>query len=275
MRLDVYRSLWGYSAPVPRAVTEIAAAGYDGIEVVLPEPGDERSELLDSVGSAGLGFIPLVANYAETVDEHLSEFRGWVEDAESLGVPMVVMHTGRDHWPLADAIGFYEAAAAIEAEVKVKVAHETHRGRPLVTPWATSAILAEVPELALCCDFSHWVLVAERILEDQEERIAEAASRCLHVHARLGTDQAPQVLTPGDPANDTFRTTFERWWLMVWAVQEARGLEVATATPEFGPPPYQPVYPGQVDAEAELRDACNWQANRLRELFGDRSPTPP
>jgi hypothetical protein len=273
MRLDVYRALWGYPAAAPQAVIEIAEAGYDGVEAVLPEDIREREELVGAVGEAGVAFIPLIAVDGETVADQLSDFKRNIEAVESLGVPLSVMHTGRDFWDLTDAVSFYESVVGIEAEFEVTVAHETHRGRPLFTPWATSAILADVPDLALCCDFSHWVVVAERFLADQEAAIALAASRCEHVHARIGTDQAPQVSDPSDPRNDSARAAFERWWGQVWDAQEARGREVATATPELGPPPYQPLHSSQDDAEIELRAACDWQASRLRELFADRAST--
>jgi sugar phosphate isomerase/epimerase len=274
MRLEVYRSIWGYEAPVPEAAGEIAAAGYDGLEAVLPERAGEQAELVDAARSAGLGFIPLiVTTTTPSVDEQLVEFRRHAEEIGQLGVPKGVMHTGRDHWSTGEAVGFYEAAVAIEAELGVEIAHETHRGRPLNTPWGTAAILAEVPELRLCCDFSHWVVVGERMLEDQEEAVGVAVSHCLHTHTRQGSDQAPQVSIPSDPAHDAQRAVFERWWQAIWASQEERGFELTTATPEYGPPPYQPVYAGQQDAAAELRETCDRQADRLREMFNDRTLT--
>lgn len=272
MELKVFRSLWGYPTPLPEAVPGMLAAGYEGIEGVLPPPGSEREALIGAVRAAAVEYIPLVLMEAETPSEQLGEFRGWLEEIAALELPLAVMHTGRDHWSTTEAVSFYREVVAIEAELGVQVAHETHRSRALYAPWSTSAILAEVPELGLCCDFSHWVLVCERVPETQADAFAAAASRCLHLHARQGSDQVPQVPEPGASAEAAFQAAFERWWQMVWDDQEARGVEVATVTPEYGPPPYQQFSGHGGELAEELTVACGWQASRLRRLFAERQP---
>ena len=46
------------------------------------------------------------------------------------------------------------------------MAHETHRGRILFNPWITCRLLDRFEHLKLCCDFSHWVCVSERLIDD-------------------------------------------------------------------------------------------------------------
>ena len=117
-----------------------------------------------------------------------------------------------------------------------------HRGRFLGCPFATARLVRSVPTLRLTSDFSHWVVKCERLLDTEEESalldevIAPAVD---HVHARIGTPQAPQV---ADVASCTVRAAAERhyaWWETVWATREARSISgrsaVATATLEYGP----------------------------------------
>jgi sugar phosphate isomerase/epimerase len=271
MQLRVFRSLWGYPGAASDAVDAIAASDYDGVEVELPRPGAVRDALIESVRATDLGVIPLIALEDQTPAGQLREFQRWIGEVDDLELPLAVMHSGRDYWPADEKVSFYREATAIERESGAAVAHETHRQRALSTPWETAAILNQVPSLGLCCDFSHWLLVCERIPEDQADWFARAAERCLHLHARQGSDQAPQVATPGDPAQAEFQAAFERWWEMVWEAQETRGFAISTATPEYGPPPYQPIIREGADLEADLDAACRWQTSRLRCLFEARA----
>ena len=77
------------------------------------------------------------------------------------------------------------------AERGVLLCVETHRSRSLNTPWATLAILKEIPDLSLTCDFSHWVSRYERLLDGCEEAVAVAARHAHHIHARVGHAQGP------------------------------------------------------------------------------------
>ena len=55
MKLEIYRTLWGYTASKAQALDELLAAGFDGLEARLPLQADERGEfgafLRDRLGS--------------------------------------------------------------------------------------------------------------------------------------------------------------------------------------------------------------------------------
>lgn len=274
MKLAVYRSLWGHPAAPPEAARSIAARGYDGVEVVWPEAPPEQAELAEAVRAAGLGMIALLPIDGETPGEQLEGLRRRLEQVDAYDPERIVVHSGRDSWSLAAAVEYYERFVAIEAELGVRCAHETHRGRSLATPWATAAILDAVPDLRLCCDFSHWVVVCERLLEDQTAAIEAAARHSLHLHARVGNAQAAQLIDPADPANEPELEAFERWWEIVWAAQEEAGLAVSTLTPEYGPPPYQPPTAPPAALAAKLAEICDWQAARARKRFAGPGPCP-
>jgi hypothetical protein len=270
MKLAVFRSLWGYSASPHQAAQEIAAAGYDGIEAELPSATRDRSALMHAVKAAGLRFIPLISIEPAAPMAQLEATRRRLGEAAEMAADRAVLHAGRDSWSVPEAVSFYAAIAEVEQDAGIAVAHETHRGRPLMNPWSTLQVVEAVPSMRLCCDLSHWVVVCERLLEDQEEAIEVAAERTIHIHARVGSAQGPQVSDPSDPRFETELDCFERWWDIVWDRQAEAGIEVSTLTPEYGPPPYQPPTVEAVALPAKLSEACDWQAARARARFAQR-----
>lgn len=268
----MYCSLWVYPGTPAHTARSIAAAGYDGLEAIWPETESEQSALVEAARAEGLKLAPLFPLDGETPAEESDRFRARLEEALPHNPGRIVVQAGRDHWPLAEAVALFERIVEIEAELGTRCAHETHRGRPLGFPWTTTRILDAVPDLWLCCDFSHWVLVCERLLEDQAEAVAAAARRALHLHARVGTTQAPQVVDPADPRVAPTLAIFEGWWEAVWDNQAAAGDERSTLTPEYCPPPYQTPTADDVALPALLAKACEWQAARERERFERRFP---
>ena len=154
----------------------------------------------------------------------------------------------------------------------VPVSNETHRGRILYNPWVTSRMLERFPSLKLCCDFSHWVCVCERLLDTETDIIQQAADHCIHLHARVGYEEGPQVPDPRAPEYQLHVEAHERWWKMVWDSQIARNVSVSTLTSEYGPLNYLHTLPFSQTPVANLWEVCEWQtqrqAARFKELFG-------
>jgi hypothetical protein len=155
-------------------------------------------------------------------------------------------HSGSDAWSEDEAAAFL--ASAVEAASRIgealpPVSHETHRGRALCCPFATARLLRRVPQLRLTSDLSHWVVKTERMLDtapEQELLLGRVAPAVDHLHARVGTPQAPQVASLAESAT-TARAAerFYGWWEACWAAAEARSLSsrdsTLTATVEYGP----------------------------------------
>jgi sugar phosphate isomerase/epimerase len=186
---------------------------------------------------------------------------------------LVNAHTGRDAWSDDDSSRFYDEALRIEAGLGVRVAHETHRGRVFYNPWTTARLLERFADLKLCADFSHWVCVSERLLDDQNELMQEVSTRCLHIHARVGHEEGPQVPDPRAPEFRRHVDAHERWWKSIWLAQEAAGTQDSTLTPEFGPPRYMQALPYTGMPVADLEAICDWQMQRQREQFARRHDT--
>jgi hypothetical protein len=177
---------------------------------------------------------------------------------------------GRTPFPRTRAFVSSKAPSKLEAKGGVAIAHETHRGRILFNPWTTSRLLTRFPDLKLCCDFSHWVCVCERLIEDQIGIIRQCADHCLHLHARVGYEQGPQVPDPRAPEYQRHLEAHEAWWRLVWEAQAKRGFRVSTLTPEFGPPDYQHTLPFTRTPVSNLEEICDWQARRQAENFARR-----
>jgi sugar phosphate isomerase/epimerase len=280
MRLDVFKTLWGAvgaGSPYPtfrEAIPVIAAQGFDGVAFALIartfDPGiGELEELRELCDEHGLEIATLVMSEGATVEDHVASLRSDVEAAAPLRSRHLMAHGGADWFDDDQATRFFREVLAMERDLGLTVGHETHRTRILYNPWTTARMLDRFEDLQLTIDFSHWVVVAERLIDDQIDIVRQAAERAVHVDARVGSTQAIQV---ADPAASDQAETLEgylRWWHLVWDAQEQRGMGVSTVVPEFGPPPYQPTLPGGAPI-TDLWGVCGWMADRLRTEFASR-----
>jgi sugar phosphate isomerase/epimerase len=268
VQLKLFRHLWGLDEPWETLFPRIAADGYAGIETAAPPP-DQRSRLLDLLAANGLELILGASTAGATVQAHLDDFTRQLEVAASLNPLLIGCHGGRDAWSLSQCEQFFAGALEAEMAAGLPVAHETHRGRPLYNPWATRDLMAAFPELKLCADLSHWVVVAERLVDDIDI-ITQVAARTIHIHARVGYEEGPQVPDPRAPEYARHLEAHERWWDLIWDAQARRGMAVSTLTPEFGPPMYLHTLPYSGVPVADLWEICNWQAQRQAGRFAQR-----
>jgi hypothetical protein len=121
--------------------------------------------------------------------------------------------------------------------------------------------------LKLTCDFSHWCVVCERLIDTELDVLALCAERAHHIHARVGYDQGPQVPHPAAPEFQTALEAHEGWWTQIWHRQQARGLSVSTMTPEFGPDGYLQCQPFTRQPVADLEEINAWMAERQKTRF--------
>ncbi len=168
VKLKVFKSLWGdaESAATFADLRRIRAAGYDGVEWSLPtaEPAAWR----DWCGQLGLAYIAMV------FPAEAGAIAGDLRKAAAYGPVQITLHSGRDKMPFADGCAFLRAALAAERDLSIPVAHETHRHRLLYAPWVTAQYLAELPDLKVCADFSHWCCVCESLLKDMEDLLPDS-----------------------------------------------------------------------------------------------------
>ncbi|HEV7298004.1 MAG TPA: TIM barrel protein [Tepidisphaeraceae bacterium] len=268
MKLQFVRHLWGVNEPWETCFPKLKAAGFTAIETALPTEA-ERPRFKKLLNEHGFGFIAMAFSGGPDVQAHVRSFREQVEQASEFGAMKITSHAGRDAWSPAEADAFFREALAIEKSIGLPVGHETHRGRQMFNPWQARDLLERHPSLNICADFSHWVCVAERLLGDCDDIIKLTAERTIHLHARVGYEEGPQVPDPRAPEYAGALAAHERWWDMVWQSQRSRGVAVSTLTPEFGPPGYMHTLPYTGQPVANLWEICHWMADRQKTRFMD------
>jgi hypothetical protein len=275
MKLTLVRHLWGvdHTHGLEHHLPRWREVGYEVIESAFHGSPD-REALLRLVKHSGWRWIAQVFSRdftpGGTVKEHLESMRRQIEGCLDHTPWFFNAHSGSDAWGAAEVEDFYGAALELEKAIGVVIAHETHRLRCFGNPWTTRAVLERFPAIKLTCDFSHWVCVAERLLEDCGPIIELAAGHCHHVHARVGYEEGPQVPDPRAPEWARHVAAHEAWWDTIWMAQTERGFPESTLTPEFGPAPYLHAIPYTQAPLANLADVCDWQARRQMARFTGR-----
>eukprot|EP00041_Stephanoeca_diplocostata_P007991 m.114755 g.114755 ORF g.114755 m.114755 type:complete len:327 (-) comp17123_c0_seq1:329-1309(-) len=226
-------------------------------------------------------------------ERQLDEVRALQSDSHNT-IIHVNVHSGSDTWTEEQATEFYSRACALEADVcggagALSASHETHRGRPLANPFAARRLCDQCPDLRLTLDASHWMVVCERLVGApavtppdttpalfsvdafEVETLLALYPRVDHIHARVGSAQAPQVghLAAGatDAGMEPAVRAFADMWLAVWRQQRSRGMAAATVTPEYGPMPYTPQCPTSGRALSDCWDTTESAHAHLRALF--------
>jgi hypothetical protein len=272
MKLQLVRHLWGVDQThgLDHYLTRWQEVGYEALEVSLRLTPD-RERFLSFLKKTGWRWVPQIFSRefvpGGTVREHLDSLRQQIEECLESQPLFFNAHSGSDTWNQNEAEDFYGAMLEMEQRFGVAIAHETHRMRYFGNPWATCTILQKLPGLKLTCDFSHWVCVAERLLEDCGLIIQLAAQHCHHIHARVGYEEGPQVSDPRAPEWANHVAAHENWWKLIWTSQRQRGMAATTLTPEFGPPPYLHTLPYAQTPVADLADICDWMGRRQAKNF--------
>jgi hypothetical protein len=164
-----------------------------------------------------------------------------------------------------EGCAFFEEALRVEEKIGLPVAHETHRGRLLYTPWDTAFYLRRFEALKVTADYSHWVNVCERMPDDQPDALDLANRRAIHIHGRVGYEEGPQVPDPSAPEYAAHLAWHERQWQHIRQFRQQAGDAHFTFTPEYGPPNYLHTLPHTHVPVADLWKVCLWGAERARQ----------
>ncbi len=259
---------WG-QAHVPWKVfaQQVKEAGYNGVEADVPADEKERNTMLEALAANGL---LLVAQHWETVtpdfDAHLAAYVERLQRMAAITPLFINSQTGRDFFPMEQNLRLIAAAAQVAADTGVAVYHETHRGKFSFAAHITHAYLQQAPELQLTLDMSHWVAVAESLLEEQQPALSLAIERTRHIHARVGHTEGPQISDPRAPEWEEMLNLHLACWDKIYRLQKDAGAKQLTITTEFGPPPYMPVLP-----YTQQPVASQWEINcYMRSMLSSR-----
>lgn len=272
MELKLVRHLWGVPEPFSEAAfARFRKRSYSGIELFMKGYADAGKvsvrDVKELCESQDFLVILQVLTEGNSVEAHLRSLRQQIATAAPLQPCLINIHSGRDAFTEAQSVRYFTESQKMEMDGGTPFAHETHRGRILYNPWTTRRMLEQFPDLKLVCDFSHWVCVCERLIDDLLDIIRLCAERCVHLHARVGYECGPQVADPRAPEFAPHLEAHERWWTLVWDAQRRRGDTVSTLCPEFGPRPYQQELPCSQTPTSDLGAICDWQAERQSHRF--------
>jgi hypothetical protein len=266
MKLLTFKTLWGHTGSIEEGAVLAKAAGFAGIEApAIGENPNHLQELSNSLNVHNLEWIQEICTAGSyvprrhaSVSEHLEDLEAQIILGKPLRPKFINVMGGCDAWPVSTSVEFFKAAMGVAKKHDVTCSFETHRGRSFFSPWNTMAVLKQIPDIKITCDFSHWVVVCERLMDSEWDAIELAAKHAHHVHSRVGYDQGPQVPHPGAPEYADALASHQRCWEAVWAAQASRGYTQTTMTPEFGPDGYLHHLPFTNAPIADLWDLNRW-----------------
>ncbi len=256
-QIKFFQTDWGRNVSWDAFCEKTKAAGYDGIETWFPKKIEDRLALDKALEKYDLKVIYL-AGADRNVDFETS-LRRYTEDLMSIvsSAPVAInCHTGSDFFTFEQNKAFIDAANRISKENDIPIYHETHRSRFSFNLPDTEQYLKAIADLKLTLDISHWMVVHESLLEDQNKNLEEVIDRTHHIHARVGHQEGPQV---NDPEAPEWQSTLNRHldiWEKVIRKRWSENDKTFTITTEFGPPNYMPTLP-----YTQVPVADQWKAN--------------
>lgn len=276
MKLQLFKTLWGHRGSYQDAVDEAKKAGFHGIEGPAPESQEDMKQLQAFLDEKGMRFIAeittagtYVPDRQASLNNHIQSFQQKLEQSLDLNPAFVTCLGGCDAWPEEKSLDFFGQAMALADEYKTIVSFETHRGRSFFNPWTTQRIVQQLPNIKLTCDFSHWCVVCERLMDTEREVLEFIAPNAHHIHARVGYDQGPQVPHPGAPEYEYELRAHQDWWELIWKHQLERGYSITSMTPEFGPDGYLHETPFSRTPVGDLWEINQWMATEERSHFAE------
>jgi sugar phosphate isomerase/epimerase len=276
MQLQLFKTLWGYPGSLASAVNEACAAGFQGLEGPAPESTADSRQMKTRLNDSGLLYIAEITTAGSYVPErhaslqqHIDSFKSRLDQSLPLNPLFITCLGGCDAWAEEQNIAFFYSAMEIAESAGIAVSFETHRGRAFFNPWVTDRIVSQLPGIKLTCDYSHWCVVCERLLDNELEVLQRLSSHAHHIHARVGYDQGPQVPHPAAPEYEYALRAHQSWWEMIWQQQIKSKLNVTTMTPEFGPDGYLHELPFTGEAVADLWEINRWMADEERRHFAE------
>ena len=268
MELKYICPYWGSDNLQPKEFIEkVLSAGYNGIEMNVPDDQNFITELKLALAETGCSFVAQqwLPPKTETVDEYRARMLEYLSRLADLNPLFINAHTGKDFFSMEENCSLLESCFQFSEERAVGIVHETHRGRFNFQAAAAVSYIEKFPRLKFNADFSHFTNVSESLLEDQEHILEKLLPHVHYIHARVGSDQSAQVNHPFAPEWKTNLDRFVGWWQKIIDLAKERGDEVFYICPEFGPYPYIQQLPFTQEETANQWDVNVQMMAYLRE----------
>lgn len=245
MDLILYCPIWGMeNFKIREALAKIKEAGYHGAEIALNPEKDDLKAIKKTFKDFELRMIaqhPFASGHSPA--HFCRDYIKKLQQIADINPGKINCHTGKDYYSVDDNLKIIEAAEEIAVKTGIEIIHEIHRGRFSFSSALIREYISRIPQIKLTADFSHWCVVSESLLEDQEDTIRGTVQNCHHIHARVGAGETPQVTHPAAPENQYALQRHTHWWKLIYDQHKKRNQKELTITCEFGPVPYLPVLP--------------------------------
>ncbi|TLP79168.1 sugar phosphate isomerase/epimerase [Maribacter sp. ACAM166] len=222
--------------------------GFQGIEINITNDKDYEKqflEVLNTTRKSDPNFICVLQQVlevkSETVNDYITTVLKRLERMLPFEPDFINSHTGKDYYSFDDNCRVIDAIETFSETNNIPVYHEIHRGRFTFHSGTTLSYLELYPQLKLVGDLSHWCVVSESMLQDQQHILKKIIPHIQHIHARVGFEQAPQVNHPFAPEWENYLKHYLDWWQRI--INEHKVVDAFTITTEFGPYPYMPQAP--------------------------------
>lgn len=245
MKIKILCPLWGLeNDDLKMSLDRIREAGYDGIDTGIPDDLQRRKQLLDYIEKQEWALVAQQHQaYGNSFEDFKNSFLHYLQISAEAHPLLINSHTGRDYFSYEQNLELIDLAQNFSEKQEIKVIHETHRGRFGYSPSVMNEYFKVRPGLKITADLSHWVCVTESFLNGFKKELNEAIKRTVHVHARIGYEEGPQVPDPRAPEWKYAVDHFLTWWDKIVEIRAEQGDRVLTITTEFGPPPYLQTVP--------------------------------
>lgn len=278
--LEIYQSLWAMEARLPNQAEpspevhfkKIADAGYDGI-CLDPNVG----EIADALALAPLFRqfeLKCMINAFPNRDEDLIPL---LEMARTLEAQQVNLISGVMPMTPAEASKLIHRWAEQTKHYSFPVLWETHRNATLNDLFFTLEVLAEVPDLKLCGDLSHFVVDREMQLPlnaTDKARMDRILAHTDSLQGRISSNQQIQIPL-GFPQFSAWEQQFKDWWqqgIYQWLNRQKQP-QTFRFLIELGPPPYAMTDAQQQELSDRWRESTlikDWIENLWLQLQPNR-----
>ncbi|WP_296258182.1 MULTISPECIES: sugar phosphate isomerase/epimerase family protein [unclassified Pseudomonas] len=238
----VFQSMWAMQneqgvlpSSLESQLTKIAEAGFDGITDHFHEP--EAARTLSGLASR-LGLQIEGQVFPQTVDE----LQPALDIASHYGCHHLTIQADSRPRTLKEAVILAQGWQRLAEQVDFPVLLETHRYRLTSDLHFTLDLLAELPDLKLLADLSHYVVGREIPLppgDDDQQQIRQILRNSWGFHGRVASCE--QVQVPISFArHKPWVELFSDWWTL--GIEDWLGRSAVPGslsfTCELGPPPY-------------------------------------
>ena len=273
MNIQYTCTFWGREHLSASAfLNEAISQGFAGVEINFPDDQQFVDEFMSELERIRKTSHPdfifiaqqVLSNEKETVAAYSERLTNRLNLLVGLNPNAINSHTGKDFFEFEENCAIIQKAEQVTAAAGIPLWHEIHRGRFSFHLKTLLAYLAVFPQLKLVADFSHFCVVSESDLSDQQELLTRIHPNIQHIHARVGFEQSPQVNHPFAPEWKKYLNQYTTWWREIIDFHAQKGATHLTITPEFGPYPYLPQAPF---SQAPLADqhALNLQMKQYLE----------